>query len=806
MSAAERRVSIWPPSLLVLALAGLPLAGCRAAAPPEVEFELVEATIADVHRAIQQGQITCRGLVEAYIARARAYSSPSDRLVTPDGKPIPAAQGKVLGGSPVSFPTETVAISSIVPDYDRYIGPPFDFGRLEPTSSDPEVRQQYGMTVGTPSSGQVNTIATLNLRGERSVTCKGDRDRNPSAGPLPAGAPAVCEEFRKQPDALERATQLDEQFGRTPDLAALPMYCVPFSFKDPFEAQDMRSTGAADARFDIDFPARDHTLVAQLRAKGAIIYAKALNTEYNGIPAPPPGGRHQPDRMLLSNLGYQRSSWSGNPANAYDQSRAASLGSSSGSGVSVSTNLVMCSICEETRMSCRGPANHNGVALILPQKALISFLGNAIGADIYNDRAGIHCRSVTDAAKVLDALKDPSSGYYDPRDVFTTIPRSAVVSTGYASHAAAPGSPGSLKGVRIGVIRESMVTFPGIKADEPISAAAAREIKDVLGGTLGATLVESVDPLWPDDPAIENMQTSYTRALAELVPVFFPHILFRLNNQGQPLFPEFAAAIRPTAFAPGRTFGSGTMAPADYMVALAEGKVPPPRNLNIRTVQGLAAERLFRFHIAQYLTRRAADWASRGQTETLADWPALNARSKFWSDEQRAYWLNWQEADLHVSPAGERDGTAERIMLRELLRRVEMKVIQENRLDVVVRLHTSLPPGKIGLAPWPNPPGDTRSDMPMGPNAGETEVLIPAGYVREVYDAQFALSADRRDYDPVDTDTPTMLPEPGLPFSLVFRAEPGAEDRILRVASAYEAASKRRISPPRFGPLRSGTN
>jgi hypothetical protein len=144
-------------------------------------------------------------------------------------------------------------------------------------------------------------------------------------------------------------------------------------------------------------------------------------------------------------------------------------------------------------------------------------------------------------------------------------------------------------------------------------------------------------------------------------------------------------------------------------------------------------------------------------------------------------------------------------MLRELLRRVEMKVIPENRLDVVVRLHTSLPPGKIGLAPWPNPSGDTRSDMPMGPNAGKTEVLIPAGYVREVYGAQFALSADRKDYDPVNTDTPTMLPEPGLPSSLVFRPEPGAEDRILRVASAYEAASKRRISPPRFGPLRGGT-
>ena len=59
-------------------------------------------------------------------------------------------------------------------------------------------------------------------------------------------------------------------------------------------------------------------------------------------------------------------------------------------------------------MSCRGPSNHNAVALILPHKSLISFLGGAIGADIYLDRAGIMCRTVKDAAKVLDALKDPA--------------------------------------------------------------------------------------------------------------------------------------------------------------------------------------------------------------------------------------------------------------------------------------------------------------------------------------------------------------------------------------------------------------
>jgi amidase len=40
-----------------------------------------------------------------------------------------------------------------------------------------------------------------------------------------------------------------------------------------------------------------------------------------------------------------------------------------------------------------------------------------------------------------------------------------------------------------------------------------------------------------------------------------------------------------------------------------------------------------------------------------------------------------------------------------------------------------------------------------------------------------------------------------LPFSLVFRAEPGKEDVLLKIASAYEAASKRRVPPPAFGPL-----
>ena len=763
-------------------------------------FHLEEATIDDVHRAIHEGQITCHGLIAAYFARAKAYNGVTNELVTADGKDVPAVPGVVRAGSSLKFPTKTIKASTFLPDYDHYAGPPFDFGRMETTSTDPTVYQQYGMTVGMPNAGQVNALQTINIRGERSVTCKGAFDAAPSAGPLPAGAPKVCEEFRKQPDALERAAQLDSQYGKNPDLAKLPMYCIPFAFKDPYDTMDMHTTGGADARYDIDFPARDHTLVAELRKKGAIIYAKSVLTEYNGRGGDP-GGKNKPARILVSDLGFQRSTWGGNPSSVFDSTRAASLGSSSGSGASVSANLEMCGICEESRASCRGPANHNSDALILPQKELISFAGGAIGSDMYVDRAGIHCRTVSDAAKVLDALRDPVNGYYDPRDVMTTIPRSAVLDKSYAAAAMMSGKPGSLKGMRIGVIRESMLTFPGVKADEPIVEAANAEMKEILGKQLGATLVESVDPDWKPDPQMQEMNPSYSQALAQLVPVIFPEILYRLTKDGKPLFPEFVAAIKPTEFAPGKVFGTGTMKPIDYMEALTNGRVPIPKNLNIRVIQQEAESMNFHYMFMNYAQRRAADWKARGFVETLVDWPTLNARSKFWGDDQRAAFKNWEEVDNMLNPLGERQGIAERAQLRELLRRVEMKVIYENHLDVLVRLHSSLPPGKIGMAPWPEPQGDQRGEMPFGPNAGLTEVLVPAGYVRTVYDATFQLSPDKKRYIPVNTNTPTMLPAPGLPFSLVFRSEPGKEDLTLKVASAYQAASKRRVSPPAFGPI-----
>ena len=97
------------------------------------------------------------------------------------------------------------------------------------------------------------------------------------------------------------------------------------------------------------------------------------------------------------------------------------------------------------------------------------------------------------------------------------------------------------------------------------------------------------------------MTVDFRRALARLVPVFMPDLLFRLKADGTPVFKDFAAAIVPTEFAPGKVFGTGTMQPIDYCVALAEGRIAPPRNLDLATIQQQELANTFRFHISQYL-------------------------------------------------------------------------------------------------------------------------------------------------------------------------------------------------------------
>src|SRR5581483_11280846 len=236
-------------------------------------LRIEEASITNIQSAIRAGRTSCQRVVRAYIDRAKAYNGVCTRLLTKDGTPIPPSTGMVRAGEAIKYPTETVAASTVFPDLDEYKGLPLEFGHMAPSISDPSVQLQVGWRVGIPNAGQLNALETLNIRGERSITCKGDFDRAPSAGPLPPDAPAPCEEFRKQPDALERAAELDKQYGRNPDLAKLPMYCAVFSLKDWYDAKDMRGTGGNDVNFAMDVPKVDSPDIAVLRSKGAIIFA-----------------------------------------------------------------------------------------------------------------------------------------------------------------------------------------------------------------------------------------------------------------------------------------------------------------------------------------------------------------------------------------------------------------------------------------------------------------------------------------------------------------------------------------------------
>src|SRR5687768_17809473 len=100
------------------------LAPGRAAA--QGQFRLEEATIADVHNAIKSGQTTCQAIVQAYIERATAFNGTCTALVTADGAQIPAVTGAIRAGAPISFPTRTVPVSSIFPNFAAYGGLPFE--------------------------------------------------------------------------------------------------------------------------------------------------------------------------------------------------------------------------------------------------------------------------------------------------------------------------------------------------------------------------------------------------------------------------------------------------------------------------------------------------------------------------------------------------------------------------------------------------------------------------------------------------------------------------------------------------------
>lgn len=728
-------------------------------------FQIEEATIDSIQGAIKSGQVTCKGVVQAYLDRAKAYNGICTAMVTPDGAPVPAVSGLVRAGVAAKFPTVTRAASSFLPNVSEYQGPPLDYGHMETTASDPAVQQQYGMVVGLKDAGQVNALESINIRGERSVSCKASCDTNPTLGPNPAICPPACDAFRRQPDALERAAQLDAQYGRRPDLAKLPMYCAVVTVKDWYDVKDIRSTGGNDVAFAMDAAPRDATVVGHLRDKGAIIYAVTIAAEVtHGANGPATAAK-----SFIGGGGSIRSSWAGHVCSPYDTERSAGP-SSGGAGAAVSTNLATCSVCETTGGSCREPANQNAAPSFVTTKGLTSEDGTATAQHI-NHRPGAICRTLGDAARMVDAMKDTKGGTFDTRDAFTATPKALLPKDPYASYAVAKAGATALKGLRVGIVREYMVKHT--PNDAAISDAVDREIKAVLRDKLGAEIVESIDPKYPDDPGVPNMKYTFADAFAETIPINAPEYFYQMEGNT----PEFAV--------PGYDVRS-----RDYLVKLSLRKAPLSDKLNMRRILGdLDNTARDAFSMARYLM-------DRGDAK-IPDWAAYAANSK-WRSEQQAV-ASRNAVTQNVQDIRATRGI-DRVKMHTVFKMAILKAMRENNIDIFVHPNVGLPQWKIGTDREPTVDGRAAAGPSITDLLGSPEISVPAGFNQVVFDPKYELSADKKSYRLVAGAERGALNHP-MPFSIVFWAGPGDEPVVLKVASAYEAATHHRAPPQGFGPL-----
>ncbi len=305
-----------------------------------------------------------------------------------------------------------------------------------------------GPVTTIPNAGQLNALSTINLRPAQLAKWGFDARKSRSLTDAVDADPSM-------PDALEAAAAQDRAFAQSGTLVG-PLHGMILAIKDQFDTRDLRTTSGADAPYANDRPPRDSTFVERLKAAGAIVIGKANMGEY---------------------AGGDRSSFGGVFCNPYDTERSPGR-SSGGSASAVAANFATCAIGEESGPSIRNPAKNNNVVGLAGTQELVSRAG-MIPASFLNDRVGPLCRTVADAAKILDVMAG-----YDPRDALTAFAVGRLPPQPYASYATAK----PLNGLRIGVVREYMNRELFSVADAQTIDIVEREI-GVLR-KLGATIVD----------------------------------------------------------------------------------------------------------------------------------------------------------------------------------------------------------------------------------------------------------------------------------------------------------------------------
>ena len=294
--------------------------------------------------------------------------------------------------------------------------------------------------------------------------------------------PTINSVIELNPEALRIADQLDaERRERGP---RGPLHGIPVLVKDNLDTGDqMRTTAGSLALADSRAP-RDSTVVANLRRAGAVLLGKTNLSEWANY------------RSTGSTSGW--SGRGGLTRNPYVLDRNA-CGSSSGSGAAGAANLAAVTIGTETDGSITCPASICALVGIKPTVGLVSRAG-IIPISATQDTAGPMCRTVTDAALVLEAIQG-----VDPRDPATRRSEGRT-GTPYAGVL----RRGALKGVRLGVAHKGF----GLPASvDPVLAEAITALTSLGAVIVDPAEVPNVEKL--GDPELVVLDFEFKAGMAE---------------------------------------------------------------------------------------------------------------------------------------------------------------------------------------------------------------------------------------------------------------------------------------------------
>jgi len=233
--------------------------------------------------------------------------------------------------------------------------------------------------------------------------------------------PVLGAVIETNPDALAIAADRDRE--RRAGRLRGPLHGLPILVKDNLATADRMETTAGSLALVGSRVAADATVVARLRAAGAVILGKANLSEWANF------------RGFGSINGWSaRGGFTRNPyLLSFDPG-----GSSSGSAVSAAASLCAAAVGTETDGSITFPAGLNSLVGLKPKVGLVAQQG-IIPIAFSQDTAGPMARTATDAAILLGVLQSPFPA------VGLTPP--ANLPADYRSFL----QPDALRGARIGV-------------------------------------------------------------------------------------------------------------------------------------------------------------------------------------------------------------------------------------------------------------------------------------------------------------------------------------------------------------------